>query len=151
MAASFFFYDLETSGINPRSARIMQFAGQRTDMDLQPIGEPVNLLIKLTRDVLPEPDAILITGITPQATLENGITEAAFLKLFSESIAVPDTTFAGFNSVRFDDEFMRYLHYRNLDRKSTRLNSSHPSISYAVFCLKKKNCCRVTTIIIETC
>src|SRR4051794_41316878 len=26
------------------------------------------------------------------------------------------------------------------DRKSTRLNSSHPSISYAVFCLKKKNC-----------
>src|SRR5438876_6013698 len=26
-----------------------------------------------------------------------------------------------------------------LDRKSTRLNSSHPSISYAVFCLKKKN------------
>src|SRR5690348_18480832 len=26
----------------------------------------------------------------------------------------------------------------NIDRKSTRLNSSHPSISYAVFCLKKK-------------
>src|SRR5690348_17756939 len=26
-----------------------------------------------------------------------------------------------------------------VDRKSTRLNSSHPSISYAVFCLKKKN------------
>src|SRR4051794_41255110 len=28
---------------------------------------------------------------------------------------------------------------RQIDRKSTRLNSSHPSISYAVFCLKKKN------------
>src|SRR5690348_18047743 len=27
----------------------------------------------------------------------------------------------------------------DIDRKSTRLNSSHPSISYAVFCLKKKN------------
>src|SRR5690348_17711283 len=27
---------------------------------------------------------------------------------------------------------------RRADRKSTRLNSSHPSISYAVFCLKKK-------------
>src|SRR5690348_18007183 len=27
---------------------------------------------------------------------------------------------------------------QRLDRKSTRLNSSHPSISYAVFCLKKK-------------
>src|SRR6267143_4307940 len=35
---------------------------------------------------------------------------------------------------------------RNVDRKSTRLNSSHSSISYAVFCLKKKKitfiCCR---------
>src|SRR5579863_4787551 len=31
------------------------------------------------------------------------------------------------------------MHSRPLDRKSTRLNSSHPSISYAVFCLKKKN------------
>src|SRR5690348_18044988 len=28
--------------------------------------------------------------------------------------------------------------FQRLDRKSTRLNSSHPSISYAVFCLKKK-------------
>src|SRR5689334_23930148 len=33
--------------------------------------------------------------------------------------------------------FMDYL--RQQDRKSTRLNSSHSSISYAVFCLKKKN------------
>src|SRR3712207_7942431 len=28
----------------------------------------------------------------------------------------------------------------NIDRKSTRLNSSHANISYAVFCLKKKKC-----------
>src|SRR5690349_23936339 len=31
------------------------------------------------------------------------------------------------------------LHVLQLDRKSTRLNSSHVEISYAVFCLKKKN------------
>src|SRR3712207_7568558 len=31
------------------------------------------------------------------------------------------------------------LHAVPLDRKSTRLNSSHANISYAVFCLKKKN------------
>lgn len=113
MAASFFFYDLETSGISPRDSRIMQFAGQRTDMDLQPIGEPVNVLIKLTPDVLPEPDAILITGITPQQTLAEGMTEAEFLKLFSDEVAAPDTIFVGYNTVRFDDEFMRFLHYRN--------------------------------------
>src|SRR2546421_5145493 len=35
---------------------------------------------------------------------------------------------------------MGHLH---LDRKSTRLNSSHDQISYAVFCLKKKKDCRV--------
>jgi exodeoxyribonuclease-1 len=113
MAASFFFYDLETSGVNPREARIMQFAGQRTDMDLNPIGEPVNVLIKLSDDVVPEPDAILITGITPQQTIADGVTEAEFLKLFHEEVATPNTIFVGFNSVRFDDEFMRFLHYRN--------------------------------------
>src|SRR5579863_10594215 len=35
------------------------------------------------------------------------------------------------------------------DRKSTRLNSSHPSISYAVFCLKKKKN-KTTLLLIET-
>src|SRR3712207_7584199 len=34
---------------------------------------------------------------------------------------------------------MGALLYRSVDRKSTRLNSSHANISYAVFCLKKKN------------
>lgn len=113
MSTSFFFYDLETSGINPRDARIMQFAGQRTDMDLNPVGEPVNVLIRLSEDVVPEPDAILVTGITPQQTQMDGITEAEFLKLFHEKVATPGTIFVGYNTVRFDDEFMRYLHYRN--------------------------------------
>lgn len=113
MAGSFFFYDLETTGFNPRSARIMQFAGQRTGLDLKPVGEPVNVLIKLTPDVLPEPDAILVTGITPQQTLADGLTEAEFLKLFYEEVAKPGTIFTGFNSIRFDDEFMRFTHYRN--------------------------------------
>lgn len=113
MAASFFFYDLETSGISPRRDRIMQFAGQRTDLNLKPIGKPINVLIKLTPDVLPQPDAILIHGITPQKTLAEGMSEAEFLKLFYEKIAVPDTIFAGFNNIRFDDEFIRFLNYRN--------------------------------------
>src|SRR2546430_1997837 len=99
MASSFFFYDLETTGFDPRSARIMQFAGQRTDMDLKPIGDPVNVLIKLTPDVLPEPDAILITGITPQKTLQDGVTEAEFLELFFKEVVTPGTIFIGFNSV----------------------------------------------------
>lgn len=113
MAASFFFYDLETSGFNPRKARIMQFAGQRTDLDLKPIGEPINVMIKMTPDVLPEPEAILVTGITPQMTIAEGLTEAEFLKLFNKEIVKPETIFVGFNSIRFDDEFIRFLNYRN--------------------------------------
>jgi len=113
MAASFFFYDLETSGFNPREQRIMQFAGQRTDMELNPVGEPFNLMIKLTPDIVPDPDAVLITGITPQATLADGVTEAEFLKIFFDEVVQPDTIFLGYNTVRFDDEFMRFLLYRN--------------------------------------
>jgi exodeoxyribonuclease-1 len=113
MAASFFFYDLETTGFNPRRARIMQFAGQRTDLELKPIGKPVNAYIKLTPDVLPEPDAVLITGITPQKTIADGLSEAEFLKLFYNEVVKPDTIFVGYNNIRFDDEFMRFLHYRN--------------------------------------
>lgn len=91
----------------------MQFAGQRTDMQLKSIGEPYDYLVRMTEDVLPEPDAVLVTGITPQQTIADGLTEAEFLKVFSEEIATPDTIFVGYNTVRFDDEFMRYTMYRN--------------------------------------
>lgn len=113
MAASFFFYDLETSGFSPSAARVMQFAGQRTDENLEPIGEPINVLIKLSGDVLPDPDAIMLTGITPQSTIVEGLAEAEFLRYFYDEVVKPDTIFLGYNTVRFDDEFMRTMHYRN--------------------------------------
>lgn len=91
----------------------MQFAGQRTDMQLNPVGEPVNVLIKLSDDILPQPEAVLLTGITPQQTLADGITEAEFLRIFCDEVAIPGTVFVGFNTVRFDDEFMRFVQYRN--------------------------------------
>ena len=110
---TFYFYDLETSGFNPREARVMQFGGQRTDLKLKPIGKPHNFYIKLTDDILPDPEAILVTGITPQKTRADGITEAEFLRIFTDEIATPNTIFTGFNTIRFDDEFMRFMHYRN--------------------------------------
>jgi exodeoxyribonuclease-1 len=113
MAKTFFFYDLETSGLNPRDDRIMQFAGIRTDMDLQPIGEPYNVLVKLNDDTLPSPEALMVTGITPQQTQADGYTEAEFARLLMEEIFTPDTIATGFNSVRFDDEFVRHLLWRN--------------------------------------
>lgn len=113
MAETFFFYDLETTGLDVREDRIMQFAGQRTDLDLKPIGEPYNLLIALNDDTLPSPDALMVTGITPQQTVQDGYSEAEFAKLLMEEIFVPDTIAVGYNSIRFDDEFIRHLFWRN--------------------------------------
>ena len=113
MQNTFFFYDLETSGLSARSDRIMQFAGQRTDMNLQPIGEPVNVLVALNDDTIPIPEALLVTGITPQKTLDEGYSEADFAKLLVEEWFTPDTIVVGFNNVRFDDEFIRHLLWRN--------------------------------------
>lgn len=91
----------------------MQFAGQRTDLDFNPIGEPQNILIQLADDTLPSPSAVMVTGITPQATLLDGMPEHEFCKCFIEEIATPETTILGYNSVRFDDEFMRHTLWRN--------------------------------------
>ena len=113
MAKSYFFYDLETSGLNPRSDRIMQFAGIRTDENLKQIGESYNLLVKLNDDTLPSPEALMVTGISPQATLSDGYTEAQFAKILYEEIFTPETIAIGFNNIRFDDEFIRYLFWRN--------------------------------------
>lgn len=113
MSASFYFYDLETSGLNPRSDRIMQFAGQRTDSDFNPISEPQNILVQLADDTLPSPSAVMVTGITPQSTISDGMSECEFCRYFTTEIATPDTTILGYNSVRFDDEFMRHTLWRN--------------------------------------
>lgn len=91
----------------------MQFAGQRTDMDLQPVGEPDNILVKLTEDILPQPDAILVTGITPQVTRASGVSEAEFTKYLTSQVFLPDTIMVGFNNLRFDNEFIRFILWRN--------------------------------------
>ena len=91
----------------------MQFAGQRTDLSLKPIGKPDNFLIRLSEDILSEPEAVLIHGISPQKTLAEGITEAEAVKYLTSQVFFPDTIVVGFNNIRFDDEFIRFLFWRN--------------------------------------
>ena len=110
---TFFFYDLETSGLSPSDDRIMQFAGQRTDLNLHPLDDPVNLLVKLPDDTLPSPGAILTTKITPQKTQEDGLLEHELAEFLAKEIFRPDTIILGFNSVRFDDKFIQHLFWRN--------------------------------------
>lgn len=91
----------------------MQFAGIRTTPELEPIGDPYNVLVKLNDDTLPTPEALMVTGITPQSTQADGYTEAEFAQLLTDEIFTPDTVVIGFNNIRFDDEFVRYHLWRN--------------------------------------
>jgi len=113
VSKTFLFYDLETSGLSGREDRVMQFAGIRTDEQLQPVGEPFNILVKLADDTLPSPEAALVTGITPQSTQADGLTEAEFVRVLMDEVFIPDTITVGFNNIRFDDEFIRHLLWRN--------------------------------------
>ena len=44
----------------------MQFAGQRTDIDLTPIESQIIFIFLKNPDILPNPEVVLVTGITPQ-------------------------------------------------------------------------------------
>lgn len=111
---SYYWYDYETFGTDPARDRPAQFAGQRTDLDLQPMGPSLVLYSKPAPDYLPHPDACLITGITPQIALERGVAESDFIAAINAEFSVPATCAAGYNIIRFDDEVTRYTLYRNL-------------------------------------
>lgn len=113
MSSSIFWYDYESTGINPRNDRPLQVAGIRTDEALNEIGEPLNLYSRLSTDILPHPAACRITGITPQVLQEKGLGEAEFMARIHAELALPGTCGAGYNSLRFDDEMTRYSLYRN--------------------------------------
>ena len=57
MASSFYWYDLETSGTDPKWDRLVQVAGLRTDAELNVIGDELCTYVRLGDDVLPNPDA----------------------------------------------------------------------------------------------
>ncbi|MDR9754618.1 exodeoxyribonuclease I [Pseudomonas sp. SZMC_28357] len=110
---SIFWYDYETTGINPRCDRPLQVAGVRTDFDLNEIDEPVNLFCQPSEDILPHPAACAITGITPGQLADKGLSEADFMTRVHAQLAAPGTCGAGYNTLRFDDEMTRYSLYRN--------------------------------------
>ncbi|MHB1992059.1 exodeoxyribonuclease I [Metallibacterium scheffleri] len=112
-AASFYWHDYETSGADPARDRPLQFAGVRTDLALQPIEAPQVFFCQPAPDVLPHPDACLLTGITPQRARREGLPEPAFAARVHDLLAQPGTCGVGWNSLRFDDEISRHLFYRN--------------------------------------
>ena len=110
---TFFWHDYETFGIDPKRDRPVQFAGVRTDENLNIIDEPIMIFCKPADDVLPHPQACLITGITPQKAIREGLCEAEFISQIHAEFSKPGTCAVGYNSIRFDDEVTRYTLYRN--------------------------------------
>ncbi|KAB0584926.1 exodeoxyribonuclease I [Ideonella dechloratans] len=111
---SFFWHDYETFGRVPRRDRPSQFAGVRTDADLNEVGEPVMVYCQPAPDTLPDPESCLLTGILPQQCLAQGLPEHRFAATIEAELARPGTVGVGYNSIRFDDEVTRHLFWRNL-------------------------------------
>ncbi len=135
---SIYWYDFETFGRNPRRDRASQFAGIRTDENLNIISEPLVFYCKPADDFLPDPMACLITGISPQKALAEGVCEADFIKRIEQEFSQPGTCVAGYNSIRFDDELTRQLLYRNFydpyEREWKNGNSRWDIIDMARLC-----------------
>lgn len=110
---SIYWHDYETWGVNPQKDYPCQFAGVRTDLDLNIIDKPLMMYSQIPNDYIPQPQACLITGITPQLTLRDGLSEADFIKKIHQQFSQANTCVAGYNSIRFDDEVTRYALYRN--------------------------------------
>lgn len=111
---TFLWHDYETFGAQPRRDRPAQFAAIRTDAELNEIGEPVMLYCQPAPDFLPDPQACLITGITPQQCLQLGVPEHQFAATIEQAFSLPGTIGVGYNTIRFDDEITRFLFWRNL-------------------------------------
>ncbi|MCB2019880.1 MAG: exodeoxyribonuclease I, partial [Burkholderiaceae bacterium] len=113
-STSFFWHDYETFGVVPRRDRPAQFAGVRTDAELNEIAEPVMHYCQPAPDFLPDPESCLLTGIVPQTCLERGLRESEFAAAIERELAQTGTIGVGYNSIRFDDEVTRFLFWRNL-------------------------------------
>lgn len=113
VAQTFYWYDYETFGTNPARDWPAQFAGIRTDADFNEIGEPLELFALLPDDQVPNPEACLVTGLTPGIVNERGICETDFIAAINDVFSQPNTCVLGYNTLRFDDEVTRYSLYRN--------------------------------------
>jgi len=108
-----YWHDYETFGADPRRDSPVQFAGLRTDLELNLVGEPLVVFCRPPTDRLPSPEACLITGITPQLAEGQGCREAGFIAAIHAELARPGTCGVGYNTLRFDDEVTRNALYRN--------------------------------------
>jgi exodeoxyribonuclease-1 len=109
---TYLFYDTETTGLNPCFDQVLTFACIRTDTELNEL-DRTTITIRLRKDIIPSPGAFLTHGLSFDE-LESGITEYQAAEKIYELVNTPSTVSIGYNSLEFDDEFLRFMFYRNL-------------------------------------
>ena len=112
MRRTYLFYDLETSGLNTAFDQILTFACIRTDDRFGEI-EQKSVKVKLRPDIVPSPGALLVNRIGVDETCE-GVCEYEAARQIHEQVNTPGTISLGYNTLGFDDEFLRFTFYRNL-------------------------------------
>ncbi len=104
---TFLFYDLETSGLNHAFDQILTFACIRTDLKFNEIDRQ-SFIICMRKDIVPSPRAFLTHNLTYKE-LEKGISEYEASLKIHKILNTPDTISLGYNSLGFDDEFLRFF------------------------------------------
>jgi len=109
---TYLFYDIETSGLSKPFDQVFQFAAIRTDLSLN-ILERHDITIQLRPDLIPSPLASITHRISLK-NLDSGISEYQAMRQIHALLNTPGTISLGYNTLTFDDEFLRFGFYRNL-------------------------------------
>lgn len=112
MYSTYLFYDIETSGLNKSFDQVLQFAAIRTDLELNEL-ERYEIFVKLNPDVIPSPEATILHQLTFEQ-LDKGTCEYEAMRKIHQFFNTPGTITIGYNTLGFDDEFLRFSFYRNL-------------------------------------
>lgn len=113
ISQSYLFYDLETSGLSPYFDQVYEFAAIRTDLHFQEI-ERHSFLVRPTIDIIPTPDAVITHRLSIQALMKEGMAENQAIQKIHEILNQPGTISLGYNTLSFDDEFLRFNFFRHL-------------------------------------
>ena len=111
-STSYLFYDLETTGLNKAFDQVQQCAIKRLDKDFNEC-ESHFFEVALSPDTVPSAYAVL----THQISLDNDVSRQKELHALRDIHSIfntPNSISLGYNTLGFDDEFLRFSFYRNL-------------------------------------
>lgn len=111
------FYDTETTGPNPQYDQILQAAAIQTDDDFMEL-DSVDIRSRLAAHMVPTAGALKVTDVDPYDISRAPHDAHDFAKrihdLFTGWAGNGETAYAGYNTIRFDEEILRQMFWQNL-------------------------------------